>query len=135
MRRLPQFHDPYLGVLLDARKGLAAAETAILREARDLSQDGVLHLDGLVERPVKGEHAADRAGQYDDCGQPDEETSAQRPYHDGRSTIHPTPRTLRIAVAPSFCGWCGSETRSRCFRPPHSTHKSAVRARCATGWC
>src|SRR5438270_13423146 len=100
MRRVPQFHDPYVGVLLDAQKRLAAAETAILREARDLSQDGVLHLDGLVERPVKGEHTADRAGQYDDCGQPDKETSAQRPYHDGRFTIHPTPRPFQIAVAP-----------------------------------
>src|SRR2546421_2982737 len=102
MRRLAQFHDPYLGILLDARKGLTAAETVILREACDLSQDGVLHLDGLVERPVKGKRAAERTGQYDDCSQPDEDTSAQRPYHDGRSTIHPTPRTLRIAVAPSF---------------------------------
>lgn len=34
-----------------------------------------------------------------------EQAAAERVGHDGLSTIHPTPRTFRIACRPSFFGW------------------------------
>ena len=83
-------------------KGLVVLDAAVLQQATDLYQDRILHLDRLVERPDVGKHATDTARQQDDGGQPDEEPRAQGLCHDGRSTIHPTPRTLRMAMAPSF---------------------------------
>src|SRR6185437_6799263 len=102
VRNIPELDQPYLRVLLNFGKRPAAVETAILDEAGDLNQGRILDFDGFIERLPIGEYAPDRASQYDQGSQANEETAAQGRDHDARSTIQPTPRTLRIAVAPSF---------------------------------
>ena len=99
---VPKLDHVDLRVGIDAAKGLLASDAAALQQAANLDQNGILHLNRLVEGPEIAEYAACAARQQDHRGQTDEKAGAQRRCHDGRSTIHPTPRTFRIAVAPSF---------------------------------
>lgn len=102
LRRPAQLHQPDLGVFIDPLEVLSSGEATALNEARDLDQHGVLRLDRFIECPPVCEDASDEAGHQHDRRQADEQSAAQRVDHGARSTIHPIPRTLRIASVPSF---------------------------------
>jgi len=67
-RRRPQFDNVNFCLRVNAPKRLIALNAAALHQAADLDQNGILHLNGLVERPAIAEHAADTARQQDHCG-------------------------------------------------------------------
>ncbi|HEY0330295.1 MAG TPA: hypothetical protein VGC77_14505 [Rhodopseudomonas sp.] len=106
-RRVAEFDQPDVGVLLDAMQRPADDGLAAMGEAGDLDQRGILDFDRLVERPFVSEHGSRRAGQHDHCGERDEQAVAKRPDHLGRSNNTPTLRALQIgrppwAAAPSI---------------------------------
>ncbi len=77
----------------------------------NLTQLRVLHLAGIVPAQGKRQRRHGAAHQDDRDGQPDEEPSTQRAVHrasrssvgrQGRSTIQPRPRTLRMRSLPSL---------------------------------
>src|SRR5580704_7842771 len=102
VRESAQLDDSNFGIGVDTVDGLAFPKRRRHRERADLHQDGILHLDRLAIGPSVGQDPCDGAGKDNDRSESEEQASAQGFDHVERSTIHPTPRTLRIDFAPSF---------------------------------
>src|SRR3984893_5042745 len=102
-RPVAQFLDRYPRLRVDATVGrLIILEAGIERQGPDLGKDRVLHFDRFIERPLETHRACADTRRDDHERKSDQKTSAQGVGHEARSTIQPTPRTLRIATAPSF---------------------------------
>ena len=97
-----QFLDGDSRLTVDVSLGGKIVQTAFRRQRPDLQQDGILKLDRLLERPSEGQVTRREPCPDDEDCKPHKETPAQRGDQHGRSTIHPTPLTLRMAAAPSF---------------------------------
>lgn len=98
-----QIPDKELRLSIDtAFGGKYTLNVVVRRQRSDLEQDGVLKFDGLIKRPSEGQITSDKRCSDNEDGKAREETTAQRGNQHDRSTIHPTPLTLRMADAPSF---------------------------------
>ena len=101
-RSSAKFDDSDLGFRVDTVHWLALPDRAVQRERTDLNQNGILHLDGFAVGPHIGKRTSYAARNNDDRCESGKQAAAQGCQHLARSTIHPTPRTFLIAVAPNF---------------------------------
>ena len=101
-RRVQLFdRDPCLSVntLLDGRRRV---EAMMYGKCSDLKEDRILQLDSFSKRPAKRKSSGGQSRHQNKRSYCGKKARAERGDHDGRSTIHPTPLTLRMAAAPIF---------------------------------
>src|SRR5260370_26723852 len=102
-RPVAEFLDSSLRLRFDAAVDRhIVLEAGLERQGSDLGQDRILHFYRFIECPPETNSARDEARRDDHERKSDQQPPAQGMCHEGRSTIQPTPRTLRIASAPSF---------------------------------